>query len=413
MAVFAAGARLALGLAARGAAAGAGAGARRGLAAAAAAPAAAAALRETVLHGQHEGAGGKMVDFAGWSMPVLYKGQTITESVAQVRQRAGLFDVSHMCGVTLSGADAERFVESLVVGDISGLKAGTGTLSVMLDEAGGIIDDTVVTRVGGGEVYMVLNAGCAEKDLAHIGAHLAEFSGDCSLKVHHDRSLLALQGPKAARVLQTLTSEDLSQLYFGMLKPVQVNGAACWVMRTGYTGEDGFEISVPNDAAPALAEALTGHADVEWAGLGARDTLRLEAGLCLYGNDIDLSTSPLEAGLKWTIGKARQEKLDFVGGEAVRKLMADGITRRRVGFTVGKGAPARQGSAILSEDGKPIGEITSGGFSPTIGANISMGYVEKAYGKAGTEVKVEVRGRTNSAVVTKMPFITPTYYRPS
>ena len=387
--------------------------ARELAAAAAAAPASAAALRETVLHGLHEAAGGKMVDFAGWSMPVLYKGQTISESVAQVRERAGLFDVSHMCGITLSGTDAERFVEKIVVGDISGLTEGTGTLSVMLDEAGGIIDDTVVTRVGKGEIYMVLNAGCAEKDLEHIGAQLSDFSGDVSLKVHDNRSLLALQGPKAAEVLQTLTSEDLSQLYFGMLRTVEVNGADCWVMRTGYTGEDGFEISVPNDAAPALAETLTAHANVEWAGLGARDTLRLEAGLCLYGNDIDLSTSPLEAGLKWTIGKARQEKLDFIGGEAVRNLMAEGITRRRVGFVVGKGAPARQHSPILSEDGKTIGEITSGGFSPTLGANISMGYVEKAFGKAGTEVKVEVRGRTNSAIVTKMPFITPTYYRPS
>lgn len=372
----------------------------------------AASLKKTALYDLHAAAGAKLVDFAGWSMPIQYQ-DSIMDSTKHCREGASLFDVSHMCGTSFKGADATKFIESLVVGDIGGLKDGTGTLSVMPNEDGGIIDDTVVTKVSGDHVYMVLNAGCAEKDLAHINAHLSKFSGDVSMTIHDDRAMLALQGPKAAPALQSLTSEDLSKLYFGMFKVMSVNGAECWVTRTGYTGEDGFEISAPNSAAVALTEALLTKDGVKLAGLGARDSLRLEAGLCLYGNDIDMTTSPIDAGLTWTIAKSRRDACDFVGGAAIKAKLAEGATKRRVGLVVEKGAPARNGAAILDSSGAEVGIVTSGGFSPCLGKNIAMGYVPKDLAKAGTEVSVSVRGKTNPATVTKMPFVQTTYYRPS
>lgn len=370
------------------------------------------ALKKTVLYDMHVENGGKMVPFAGWSMPIQYK-DSIMESTQWCRTNASLFDVSHMCGVSLKGNDAIKFLETLVVGDIASLKDGTGTLSVVTNEKGGAIDDTVITKVNDKYAYLVLNAGCRDKDLAHIEEHMAAFKGkggDVSLEIHDERSVLAFQGPKAAGVLQTLTKDDLSTLYFGMFKTIVLNGISCWVTRTGYTGEDGFEISVPVENTVELTKAIVAGEGVRLCGLGARDSLRLEAGLCLYGNDLTQDITVLEAGLKWTIGKRRRENWDFVGGEALKAQDAVGITKRRVGF-VTKGAPARQGSPIQTLDGKVVGEITSGGYSPNLKKNIAMGYVEKKHGKAGTELKVVVRGKVNDAVVTKMPFVTTTYYK--
>ncbi|KXZ44287.1 hypothetical protein GPECTOR_70g518 [Gonium pectorale] len=369
-------------------------------------------LKRTVLYDFHVANGGKMVPFAGWSMPIQYK-DSIMESTIHCRKNASLFDVSHMCGLTLKGKDAIKFLEGLVVGDLAGLKAGSGSLSVFTNEQGGIIDDTVITKVNDTELYVVVNAGCREKDLAHLGKHLeaAKSKGlDVSMTIHDDRSLLALQGPAAAEVVAGLTSADLSTFYFSDFRTISLGGTPCWVTRTGYTGEDGFEISVPSSSALALAEKLTAHPRVRLAGLGPRDSLRLEAGLCLYGNDLNEELTPVEAGLAWTIGKRRREAFDFLGGQVIKKQLAEGVSKRRVGF-VSSGAPARQHSVVSTPDGKVVGEITSGAFSPCLKKNIAMGYVDKDFAKAGTALKVEVRGKQNDAVVTKMPFVPTPYYK--
>eukprot|EP00217_Crustomastix_stigmatica_P003157 CAMPEP_0183819590 /NCGR_PEP_ID=MMETSP0803_2-20130417/64212_1 /TAXON_ID=195967 /ORGANISM="Crustomastix stigmata, Strain CCMP3273" /LENGTH=1299 /DNA_ID=CAMNT_0026064479 /DNA_START=69 /DNA_END=3966 /DNA_ORIENTATION=+ len=380
---------------------------------AAAAAADDANLLKTVLYDMHVAAGGKMVPFAGWSMPIQYK-DSIMESTKWCRENASLFDVSHMCGLSLKGKDCIPFMESLVVADLAGLADGTGTLSVFTNEKGGIIDDTVITKVNDKHLYLVVNAGCREKDLNHIEAHMKAFvakGGDVSWHIHDENSLLALQGPKAGAVLQSLVKEDLSKFYFGMFQPMEVMGKPCLVTRTGYTGEDGFEIAVPDEHAVELATALTSKDEVRWCGLGPRDSLRLEAGLCLYGNDLEQHISPVEAGLTWTIGKRRREKFDFLGGETVAKHVAEGVPQRRVGF-ITTGAPARQHSKVLDLDGNEVGEITSGGFSPCLQKNIAMGYVNKALAKAGTELKVQVRNKVNDATVTKMPFVPTPYYKP-
>lgn len=266
-------------------------------------------------------------------------------------------------------------MEGLVVGDIAGLADGTGSLSVFTNEKGGIIDDTVITRVTGTEIYLVVNAGCREKDLAHIGKHLAAYKakgGDVDMIVHDDRSLLALQGPEAALVLQPHVKEDLNKIYFGNFTKLNIAGVPCFLTRTGYTGEDGFELSIPNDKATELARKFMSDNRVRMTGLGARDSLRLEAGLCLYGNDLTEDITPIEAGLTWTIGKSRREACDFLGGDVIKKQLADGVSVRRVGF-ISAGAPARQHSDILTPDGKKVGEISSGAFSPCLKKNIAMG----------------------------------------
>ena len=350
-----------------------------------------------------------MVPFAGWSMPIQYK-DSIMDATTHCRTQASVFDVSHMCGLTLKGKDAVPFLEKLVVGDIASLEDGTGSLSVFTNEKGGIIDDTVVTKVAKDEIYLVVNAGCREKDLAHLNKHLSAFSGDVSMTVHDDRSLLALQGPEAASVLQPLVKEDLSKVYFSNFKKLDIAGVPCFLTRTGYTGEDGFELSIPLSDTVAIAEKLMSDKRVRMCGLGARDSLRLEAGLCLYGNDLTEDITPIEAGLTWTIGKSRRDACDFLGGEIIKKQLTNGVNVRRVGFISG-GAPARQGSEIVTLDGAKVGEISSGGFSPCLRKNIAMGYVDKAQAKAGTQLKVNVRGKMNEATVTKMPFVQTHYYK--
>jgi aminomethyltransferase len=371
-------------------------------------------LLKTALYDFHVENGGKMVPFAGWSMPIQYQ-DSIMESTIHCRTHASVFDVSHMCGLTLKGKDAIAFLEGLVVGDIGGLADGTGTLSVFTNEKGGIIDDSVITKVSPTEVYLVVNAGCREKDLKHLSKHLEAFTakgGDVTMEVHDDRSLLALQGPEAAQVLQKFVQDDLDKLYFGMFRKLDIAGSPCFITRTGYTGEDGFELSIPNQDALHIAKKLTGDSRVRLAGLGPRDSLRLEAGLCLYGNDLNEDITPVEAGLTWTIAKSRRDACNFLGGEIIKKQLADGVSQRRVGF-VCKGAPARQHSDVITPDGQKVGEITSGAFSPCLKKNIAMGYVEKPFAKAGTELKVVVRGKQNEATVTKMPFVPVHYHKPT
>jgi len=373
-----------------------------------------AGLKKTVLHDFHLKHGAKMVPFAGYSMPIKYE-DSIMDSTTHCRSVGSIFDVSHMCGMTIKGAGAIPFIESLVVGDIQSLADNTGCLSVITNKNGGSIDDTVITKVNDGQIYMVVNAGCREKDLAHIGSHLDQWNsksgaGDVSLHVHDERFLVAVQGPAAAAALQKLVNFDLSGMYFGSFKVTGVNGHESFITRTGYTGEDGFEISIPNGAALDVMEALLDGSGLKLAGLGARDSLRLEAGLCLYGNDLNMDISPIEAGLTWTIGKRRREKWDFVGGDIIKKQLEEGAKRRRIGL-VCSGAPARQHSPIVSPEGEVVGEVTSGAFSPCLKKNIAMGYVKKGFHKAGTQLQVSVRNKLGDAVVTKMPFVETKYYR--
>lgn len=373
-------------------------------------------LKKTVLYDFHVANSGKMVPFAGWSMPIQYK-DSIMDSTLNCRQNGSLFDVSHMCGLSLKGKDCVPFLEKLVIADVAGLAPGTGTLTVFTNEKGGAIDDSVITKVTNDHIYLVVNAGCRDKDLAHIEEHMKAFKakgGDVSWHIHDERSLLALQGPLAAPVLQHLTKDDLSKFYFGEFRVLDINGAHCFLTRTGYTGEDGFEISVPSENAVDLAKAILEKSEgkVRLTGLGARDSLRLEAGLCLYGNDMEQHITPVEAGLTWAIGKRRKAGGGFLGAEVILKQLAEGPSIRRIGL-ISEGPPPRSHSEIQNEEGQNIGEVTSGGFSPCLKKNIAMGYVKTGSHKAGTKTKVVVRGKTYDGVVTKMPFVPTKYYKPS
>ncbi|KAF6168249.1 hypothetical protein GIB67_011634 [Kingdonia uniflora] len=373
-------------------------------------------LKKTVLYDFHVAHGGKMVPFAGWSMPIQYK-DSIMDSTLNCRENGSLFDVSHMCGLSLKGKNSIAFLEKLVIGDIAGLAPGTGTLSVLTNEKGGAIDDTVITKVTDDHIYLVVNAGCRDKDLDHIEGHMKAFKakgGDVGWHIHDERSLLALQGPLAAPVLQHLTKDDLSKMYFGEFHILDINGAECFLTRTGYTGEDGFEISVPSEHAVDLAKALLEKSEgkIRLTGLGARDSLRLEAGLCLYGNDMEQHVTPIEAGLTWAVGKRRRSEGGFLGADVILKQIADGPAIRRVGF-FSSGPPPRGHSEIVDDQGSALGEVTSGGFSPCLKKNIAMGYLKSGSHKAGTKVKIVIRGKSYEGVVTKMPFVPTKYYKPT
>ena len=328
-----------------------------------------------------------------------------------------------MCVNRLRGRDKINFIEKLVVGDIAGLAPDTGTLSLIMNEKGGIKDDCVVNSVGDGRphLYVVSNAGCDKKDIAHIKHHLQEFNnngGDCELELLPGRGLLALQGPKACDVLKNLVTDSslknsLSTMNFMSGRTMSLASIEdCRVTRCGYTGEDGFEISVNSTDTRALAEAILRSPDVKLAGLGARDALRLEAGLCLYGHDLNENTSPLQAGLKWTIGKNRLEKGGFIGHDAVKSLMSGGIDVRRVGLVLGNGPPAREGVEVYdSESNEVVGKVTSGMPSPTLGQNIAMAYVKSGFHKKGTNLSLKIRKKFVSCVVTKMPFVKTNYFK--
>ncbi|KFO75976.1 hypothetical protein N303_15587, partial [Cuculus canorus] len=310
------------------------------------------------------------------------------------------------------GRDRVRFVQSLVVGDIAELRPGQGTLTLLTNEKGGIIDDLIVTNTLEDYLYIVSNAGCADKDLAIMKGRAAELQAagcDIHLEVL-DNALLALQGPSTAQVLQAGLSDDLAKLSFMNSITTTVFGVpGCRVTRCGYTGEDGVEISVPAGRAVELAKQLLDIPEVWPAGLAARDSLRLEAGLCLYGNDIDETTTPVEAGLLWTLGKRRRVAMDFPGATIIMAQVKEKPKRKRVGLT-SVGPPIRPHTAILGPEGTPVGTVTSGCPSPSLGKNIAMGYVETAHSRAGTTLAVEVRKKQHPALVTKMPFVPTQYY---
>ncbi|XP_060691224.1 aminomethyltransferase, mitochondrial isoform X1 [Hemiscyllium ocellatum] len=368
-------------------------------------------LKKTALYEFHRNNGARMVEFAGWSMPVQYKESHISSHL-HTRQHCSLFDVSHMLQSKVMGKDRVKFMESLIVGDIAELKDNQGTLSLFTNEKGGIKDDLIVTRTSDGYLYIVSNAGCADKDSAHMKERLAEFraaGNDADLEFL-EAGLIALQGPSAAQVLQEGVSDDLQKLPFMWSALMTVFGVpGCRVTRCGYTGEDGVEISVPIERTVELAESLLKNSEVKLAGLGARDSLRLEAGLCLYGNDIDETTTPVEATLLWTIGKRRRAAADFPGAGIILRQIKEKTKRKRVGL-MSAGPPVRQHTPILNLDGKVIGEVTSGCPSPCLKQNIAMGYVDTEYSKPGTQIKVEVRKKIVDATVSKMPFVPSKYY---
>ncbi|XP_052780225.1 aminomethyltransferase, mitochondrial-like [Mya arenaria] len=372
-------------------------------------------IKRTCLYDFHVKNGGKMVPFAGWDMPVQYK-DSISESHKNVRTNAGIFDVSHMLQTKVTGKDRVQFIESLVVGDIAGLNGNQGTLSLYTNDKGGIIDDLIVNETEQGYLYVVSNAGCADKDLPHMltqAERLRKKGLDVQVEVICN-GLIALQGPGMVKTLQPGLSFDMSELPFMTNRETSVYGIdGCRVTRCGYTGEDGVEISVDVNRTEELVEHLL-HAnsgvDVRLTGLGARDSLRLEAGLCLYGNDIDEDTTPIEATLAWTIGKRRKAEGGFPGSDIILQQIKDKPKQRRVGFT-STGPPVRGGAEIFDESGsKVIGKVTSGCPSPTLKVNVAMGYVEAAFFKPGTNVKFNVRNKLVPGIVSKMPFVPTNYY---
>lgn len=380
------------------------------------------ALVRTSLYDWHLQHGGKMVPFAGYELPVQYEGFGVLKEHLHTRagESASIFDVSHMGQIHWYGKDAAKFLEMIVVGDITSLKTGEGKLSLIMNEKGGIVDDTVICNAGD-HFYMVVNGACKYKDMNHFKKYLSENSKlDVKMEYCGEQQLLALQGPGASSVLTELApSINFKTMPFMTTNTATVAGIAnCRVTRCGYTGEDGFEISVDPKNTVNLANSLMKFSFVKPAGLGARDSLRLEAGLCLYGNDIDETTNPVEAGLVWTIGgpkSRRRIEQGFLGSSYF--LEKDGklkkFNRKRVGIADMK-APARSHTEIFDKTGKiKIGEVSSGGFGPSMGKPVAIGYIQDDHSKEGTEIMLSVRGKLQPAKVTKMPFITTNYFRTS
>ncbi len=371
------------------------------------------ALLVTPLHALHREYGARFAPFAGYDMPIQYRDGILAEH-AHTRAEAGLFDVSHMGQAWLEGPDYEavaRALETLCAADLVGLASGRQRYTQWLNADGGIVDDLMATRPAGDSrgLYLVLNASRKDVDLALIAAHLPQA---IQLRRLDDRALLALQGPAAARALRRATgAEDIGVMPFMSARKYHWGGADAYVSRSGYTGEDGFEISLPADRAEAFARRLLAEPEVKLIGLGARDTLRLEAGLCLYGHELTEEIDPVEAGLAWSIPKRRRAEGGFPGAARIQKALAEGPWRRRVGLRLEGRAPARDGAEIVASDGRAVGAVTSGGFGPSVGAAIAMGYVETGFAAPGTELALLVRGKALPAKVVPLPFHPHAYYR--
>ena len=361
-------------------------------------------LRRTPLYALHRELGAKLVPFAGYEMPVQYPAGILAEHL-HTRSKAGLFDVSHMGQLRLSGPAAAEALESLCPGDIRSLGAMRQRYTLFTNEAGGILDDLMVTNAGA-HLFLVVNASCKEADTAHLRR---EIGGRVRIEVVADCALLALQGPAAATVMARLEPR-LGSMTFMTAASATLAGIPCFLTRSGYTGEDGFEISVPAARAEALARRLLAEPEVAPIGLGARDSLRLEAGLCLYGHDIDERTTPVEADLVWAYGKRRRSEGGFPGAAILQRQLAEGPSRKRVGILPEGRAPAREHTEIRIGT-RRIGEVTSGGFGPTIGGPIAMGYVKAAHAVPETAIELVVRGTPRPARIVKLPFVAPRYHR--
>ncbi|UWP93961.1 glycine cleavage system aminomethyltransferase GcvT (plasmid) [Aliiroseovarius crassostreae] len=362
------------------------------------------APKRTPLYDLHVELGGKMVDFAGWDMPVQYPMGIMGEH-KHCREKAALFDVSHMGQVILKGENIGEKLETICPQAYATLKEGKARYGFFTNENGGIMDDLIVSNAGE-YFFVVVNASMRHQDIPHMKAHL----DGVEVTEIFDRALVAVQGPKAEDVVGELCPAA-RELKFMETTVADINGIECRISRLGYTGEDGYEISIPEDKAVDVARAFLAHEDCEPAGLGARDSLRLEAGLCLYGNDIDNDTSPIEASLSWAIQKRRKEEGGFPGADRVQKELAEGPARKLVGIKPEGRAPARQHVEIQDLDGNTIGEITSGGFGPTVGGPVAMGYVAKGHGETGEKVNLIIRGKAQPAEIVALPFVQQNYKR--
>jgi len=367
------------------------------------------ALARTPLYNLHVELGARMVPFAGYEMPVQYPTGVLKEH-NHTRSQAGLFDVSHMGQVRLSGPGAAAALETLVPVDIAGLPLNTQRYAVLTNEQGGVLDDLMVSN-GGDHLFVVVNAACKKQDLTHMRKHIAQ---RCVIEELSERALLALQGPAAGAVMARLAPQTANMVFMQTARLMLV-GVECFVSRSGYTGEDGFEISVPNEKAEELARLLLAQPEVAPIGLGARDSLRLEAGLCLYGHDMDEATTPVEASLAWALSKARRANDERPGGypgaDIIMRQLAEGVARKRIGLLIKDRMPVREGAELVDAEGRVIGKVTSGGFGPTVGGPVAMGYVEAAHAGLGTVLQAVVRGKPVPVEVVKTPFVPQRYYR--
>jgi aminomethyltransferase len=364
------------------------------------------ALEPLPLDAWHRARGARMVPFAGYEMPIQYEG--IVAEHTWTRESAGLFDVSHMGQLTISGEGVEAALEAVLPIDLSTLKHGNPRYSLLLDANGGVLDDLMVTRWSEG-FYLVVNGATKWDDIAHLREHLPD---EVSISHMDEHALLALQGPKAFAALDRLVIGDtpLASLTFMKGAAFKLGGVDAWISRSGYTGEDGFEISLPADSVAAVADLLCEQPEVKPIGLGARDSLRLEAGLPLYGHDMTPETSPIEAGLLFGINKRRRSEGGFPGAERIIREINEGTARKWVGLKLEGRLPAREGAEVFAGEAH-VGTVTSGGFSPTLGAPIAMAYVASEHAATGTALEVEVRGRRLAATVTPTPFVPHRYHR--
>lgn len=356
-------------------------------------------MKLTPLHAAHKALNAKMGEFAGYDMPLYYADGVMAEH-EWVRAHAGLFDVSHMGQITLEGPGAAQFWEHMTPSSFTKAKHGRAKYTVLTNKTGGIIDDLIVTRLTDEKFYVVLNAGRKDEDLKWIRAHLPP---SITLDYNETQALIALQGPAAQKVMFDEFGLDLDDMEYMTGRKVDLNGVQGFVSRLGYTGEDGFELSVPGNKAAAIWNHMLAHENVKPIGLAARDSLRLEMGYCLYGHDIDENTTPVEADLQWVIGKQNK---DFVGAGPVWKQIENGAPRKRVGIKLLDKGVAREGTVLRDDTGNDIGQMTSGGFSPSLKVSIGQGYVDAAHAAPGTKIMAVVRGRDIPAEVSEMPFLT-------
>lgn len=363
----------------------------------------------TALTELHIENGAKMVPFAGYSMPVQYPAGVKSEHL-HTRSKAGLFDVSHMGQAMMTGTDTDAVLERLIPIDVKDLAVGEQRYGFFTNDSGGIEDDLMVSRWPDG-LMLVVNAACKDTDFAHLNANM---HGNAKLTILDDLALIALQGPTAKDVMSRL-GHDLNDMGFMQCRELEIQGIRCKISRSGYTGEDGFEISVHNKHADTLARILQADEDTAWIGLGARDSLRLEGGMCLYGHDIDSGTTPIEAALNWAISPVRrlggEREGGFIGADIILPQMPANISRKRVGLKPTGKAPIRDGTLLYDEAQKEIGKVTSGGFSPTLLAPIAMGYVNKKNARLGNLVFVQLRGKTLTLEVSKADFVANNFYR--
>ena len=363
----------------------------------------------TACYDMHVEAGGKMVEFAGYQMPVQYADGIMTEHL-HTRTQAGLFDVSHMGQVLVSGSNSIAELESIIPVDIGALAINQQSYAVFTNDQGGILDDLIITRLGEETFFLVVNAACKTQDIAYLTKHLSS----CDVVYQSEKSLLALQGPAACAVLARFAPAVQTLVFMHGIN-VSIGNVECFITRSGYTGEDGFEISMPNADAVKIANILLDDNAVKWIGLGARDSLRLESGLCLYGHDMNETTTVVEAGLAWSVSRSRRvdgaKAGGFPGADIILEQFKKGAPKKRVGLSVDGRAPIREGTVIVNQDGIEIGVVTSGGFSPSLEKPIAMAYVDASYAKPDSKVQALVRGKLRPMTVCRLPFVRQNYVR--